>query len=118
MKLVKSFSFAWQGLKYCFLTQQNFRIHLIALLMVIMLGGILKINHIEWLIIIGCAMLVLSMELLNTAIEKVCDLITKDIHPVIKVIKDIAAASVLIAAIGSFLSGLIIFLPKILVLFQ
>ena len=74
MKLVKSFSFAWQGLKYCFLTQQNFRIHLIALLMVIMLGGILKINHIEWLIIIGCAMLVLSMELLNTAIEKVCDL--------------------------------------------
>jgi undecaprenol kinase/diacylglycerol kinase (ATP) len=118
MKLVKSFSFAWQGLKYCFLTQQNFRIHLIALLMAIILGGVLKINQIEWLIIIGCAMLVLSMELLNTAIEKICDLITKDIHPVIKVIKDIAAASVLIAAIGSFLSGLIIFLPKILVLFQ
>jgi diacylglycerol kinase len=58
------------------------------------------------------------MELLNTAIEKICDLITKDIHPIIKVIKDIAAAAVLIAAIGSFLSGVIIFLPKILDLFK
>jgi len=118
MKLIKSFAFAWQGLRYCFLTQQNFRIHLTVLLMVIVLGGILKINQIEWLIITGCAMLVLSMELLNTAIEKICDLFTKDIHPVIKVIKDIAAAAVLIAAIGSFFCGIIIFFPKILDLFQ
>ena len=118
MKLIKSFAFAWQGLRYCFLTQQNFRVHLMALLMVIILGGILKINKIEWLIISGCSMLVLSMELLNTSIEKICNLITKDIHPVIKVIKDIAAAAVLIAAIGSFICGIIIFLPKILDLLQ
>ena len=118
MKLIKSFAFAWQGLRYCFLTQQNFRIHLMALLMVIILGGILKINKTEWLIITGCSMLVLSMELMNSAIEKICNLITKDIHPVIKVIKDIAAAAVLIAAIGSFICGIIIFLPKILDLLQ
>jgi diacylglycerol kinase len=118
MKLIKSFAFAWQGLRSCFLTQQNFRIHLMALLMVIILGGILKINKIEWLIITGCSMLVLSMELLNTSIEKICNLITKDIHPVIKVIKDIAAAAVLIVAIGSFICGIIIFLPKILDLLQ
>ena len=118
MKFIKSFAFAWKGLQYCFLTQPNFRIHLIVLLIVIILGFILQINQIEWLIVTGCAMLVLSMELMNTAIEKICDLITKDIHPVIKVIKDIAAAAVLIAAIGSFFSGVIIFLPKILDLFQ
>jgi diacylglycerol kinase len=58
------------------------------------------------------------MELLNTAIEKICNLITKDIHPVIKVIKDIAAAAVLIVALGRFICGIIIFLPKILELLQ
>jgi undecaprenol kinase/diacylglycerol kinase (ATP) len=118
MKLIKSFAFAWQGLRSCFLTQQNFRIHLMALLMVIILGSVLKINKTEWLIITVCSMLVLSMELLNTAIEKICNLITKDIHPVIKVIKDIAAAAVLIVAFGSFICGIIIFLPKILDLLQ
>ena len=63
-------------------------------------------------------MLVLSLELMNTAIEKICDLITKDIHPVIKVVKDISAAAVLIAAIGSLFTGAIIFLPKLLNLFR
>ena len=63
-------------------------------------------------------MLVLSLELMNTAIEKICDLISKDIHPVIKVVKDISAAAVLIAAIGSLFTGAIIFLPKLLNLFR
>ena len=118
MKFIKSFAFAWKGLQYCFLTQLNFRIHLMALLMVSILGGVLKINSIEWLFILGCSMLVLSLELMNTAIEKICDLITKDIHPVIKVVKDISAAVVLIAAIGSLFTGVIIFLPKLLNLFR
>ena len=86
--------------------------------MISILGGVLKINSIEWLIILGCSMLVLSLELMNTAIEKICDLITKDIHPVIKVVKDISAAAVLIAAIGSLFTGVIIFLPKLLNLFR
>lgn len=113
MKWIKPFGYAWHGIQYCFRTQRNFRIHLLALLVVIMLGSIVKLSAIEWLFIIGCSVLVLTLELVNTAIEYLCDTITRDNHPVIKIVKDISAAAVLIAVAGSVLSGSIIFFPKI-----
>ena len=114
MKWIKPFGYAWHGIRYCFTTQRNFRIHLLALLIVIILGSILKLSATEWLFIIGCSVLVLTLELVNTAIEYLCDTITRDNHPVIKIVKDISAAAVLIAVAGSVLSGGIIFFPKIL----
>ena len=59
-------------------------------------------------------MLVLGLELLNTAVEHLCDTITKDFHPAIKIIKDASAAAVLIVAAGSVVTGIMIFLPKII----
>ena len=118
MKWIKSFGHAWHGIRYCFTTQLNFRIHLLVLLLVIVAGIIVKLSAIEWLVIIGCSMLVLALEMVNTAIEYLCDTITRDIHPAIKTIKDIAAAAVLIAVIGSMVSGAIIFFPKFLNLLQ
>lgn len=118
MKWIKPFGYAWHGIRYCFRTQRNFRIHLLALLVVVILGSIVKLSAIEWLFIIGCSMLVLALEMVNTAIEYLCDTITRDIHPAIKTIKDIAAAAVLIAVIGSIVSGVIIFFPKFLNLLQ
>lgn len=112
MKLARAFSFAWNGLKYCIKTQQNFRIHLIIGFGVTLTGLIVKINLIEWLFIIGCATMVLVLELVNTAIEKLCDTITIEIHPSIKIIKDVSAAAVLLAALSSVLTGLIIFGPR------
>ncbi|MEO6729629.1 MAG: diacylglycerol kinase family protein [Ferruginibacter sp.] len=117
MKLIKSFVFAWQGLQFSFRTQLNFRIHLLTLLVTIFAGFIFRISSTEWLFIIVCAMLVLVLELINTCIELLCDIITKDIHPVIKIIKDVSAAAVLVAASGSVITGIIIFLPKIFNLF-
>ncbi len=116
MKLTRSFCHAWHGIQYCFKTQLNFRIHLFLLLLVIITGVVLKISSIEWLFIIGCSMLVLSLELLNTAIERMCDTITMDIHPSIKIIKDASAGAVLLVAAGSAVTGITIFLPKILLL--
>jgi undecaprenol kinase/diacylglycerol kinase (ATP) len=81
-------------------------------------GCFFAINTTEWLFIIGCTMLVLSLELINTAIEHVCDTITTEIHPAIKIIKDASAAAVLLVAVGSVATGLIIFLPKILNAFK
>jgi undecaprenol kinase/diacylglycerol kinase (ATP) len=118
MKLIQSFGHAWDGIAYCFKTQLNFRIHLLVLLLVAIAGYFFAINTTEWLFIIGCTMLVLSLELINTAIEHVCDTITTEIHPAIKIIKDAAAAAVLLVAVGSVVTGLIIFLPKILNAFK
>jgi len=67
----------------------------------------------EWLFIILCSTLVLMLEMINTAIEQLCDLVTMEDHPLIKTIKDVSAAAVLLAAAASVATGLIIFLPKI-----
>lgn len=117
-KFLRSFGHAWRGLQYCFTTQLNFRVHLIALALVIVAGFVLGISVTEWLFIIGCAMLVLALELINTAIEHLCDLVTKTIHPAIKIIKDVSAGAVLLAAAGSVITGCIIFIPKIIILFK
>jgi diacylglycerol kinase len=114
MKLTRSFGHAWNGIQYCFKTQLNFVIHLLVLLLVIIAGVVLKINTTEWLFVIGCSMLVLALELINTAIEHFCDMIPKDFHPSIKIIKDVSAAAVLLSATGSAATGIIIFLPKII----
>jgi len=118
MELLKSFIYAWQGIKYCYKTQLNLRIHLVGLSIVIIAAFGFKISSTEWLFIIGCSMLVLVLELVNTAIEVLCDIVTKEIHPMIKIIKDIAAAAVLIAATGSAITGAIIFFPKIISFFK
>lgn len=118
MKLFKSFGYAWQGIRYTYKTQLNFRIHLFVLSAVVIAGFILQVNSTEWLFIIVCSTLVLSLELMNTGIEFLCDAFTKEIHPVIKIVKDVSAAAVLLAAAGSVVIGLIIFLPKILILLK
>lgn len=87
---------------------------MLATVLVAISGVVLHISAVEWLFAAGCCMLVLSMELLNTAIENVCNLVSTDFHPLIKIIKDTAAASVLVSAMGSVVTGVIIFLPKIL----
>lgn len=99
-------------------TEQNFRIQLLISVMVL-LGGIgFKLSTPEWTIIIFCISLVLALELMNTAIENVVDLVTNDYHPLAKKAKDAAAASVLIFSVATAIIGCIIFLPKILELFR
>ncbi len=114
MKLTRSFRFAWGGIVYCVRTQQNFRIHLVILSVVCFAGIVFDISGTEWMFVVMCGTSVLVLEAINTALEYMCDLITKDFHPGIGIIKDVAAAAVLIAAAGSVLIGLIIFLPKII----
>ena len=114
MKLIKSFGYALQGIKYCFKTQLNFRIHLLAIAVVVAAGFIFAISNTEWLFVVACFMAVLTAEMLNTAIEKLCDTVTKEQHPVMKIIKDTAAGAVLVGAAGSGVVAAIIFLPKII----
>ncbi len=113
MKLIASFKYALNGIKTALLSERNFQIECMLGLLILLPAIIFKISSIEWMIIIGCMGLVLSLELINTVIEKLCNFFHADFHPQIKIIKDISAAAVLIGAIASVVIALFIFLPKI-----
>lgn len=112
-KLFFSFGYALQGIATAFKTQQNFRIETAAAITVIIVSFILKISFPEWLVILICIGFVMSLELVNTALENMCNAYTTDINPIVKIVKDTAAAAVLVAAVIAFVIALIIFIPKI-----
>lgn len=87
-------------------------------MLVIIAGFLFKISATEWIFIVLCSMLVLMLEMVNTALEYLCDTITTEYNPIIKVVKDVTAGAVLISAVGSVVTGAIIFLPKIINLLQ
>ena len=115
-RLFKSFTYAFEGLKYAFKYEQNILVHSLATILVIIAGIFFKISLMEWLIITLIIGLVIATELINTSIEATIDLITQETHPLAKIAKDTAAAAVLIFGLAAIIIALIIFLPKILVL--
>lgn len=114
-KLLKSFKYAFDGIYTGIKEEQNMKIHITIMILVIIFGIMLKISKTEWIICIILFGLVISMELINTAIENTVDLITKEKNEQAKIAKDVAAGAVLVSAIASAIIGLIIFVPKILV---
>ena len=113
-KFLNGFYFAWKGISYSFNTQLNFRIHYLIELFVFCAGFYLTLNTFEWLWIIAATALVLIAELFNTAIETLVDLVSPEFNPKAGLIKDISAAAVMIAAFMALLTGVLIFLPKII----
>ena len=109
-----SFTYAWSGIKALMRTEHNAWIHLALTIAAVALGIILKISKGEFLAIIIAMTMVWVTEILNTAIEKTMDFISLEEHPQIKLVKDLAAAAVLITAFSALLVGAIIFIPKIL----
>lgn len=114
--LLASFLHAFDGLRAGMRTERNLMIHVSAMLLVILFGFLLCISTTEWLVCIVLFGLVISAELINTAIESVVDLCTEEIRPLARLAKDAAAGAVLVAAIASAAAGAVIFLPKILTL--
>lgn len=115
-RLVKSFTYAFDGLKYAFKYEQNILVHTLVTILVIIAGIVLKISVTEWLALTLIIGLVIATELINTSIEATIDLITKEVHPLAKIAKDTAAAAVLVFGLTAIVIGCIIFLPKILIL--
>ena len=118
MKLIKSFAYAWEGIRSCFQSEPNFRIHSVLAIVVLVFSMLFKISTVEWIAVCFCIAFVVTMEMLNTAIEKLCDVTHKDFHSGIKKVKDIAAGAVLGAAFFSLITGIVIFLPKIISLIK
>jgi diacylglycerol kinase len=113
-KCLKSFSFAFKGVYHLFKNENNAKVHLLATVLVIAAGVFLKLEINEWLWIIFAIGLVWITEAINTAIEKTVDLLSPDFNPKAGMIKDLAAAAVLIAAIIAAVIGLLVFLPNVL----
>lgn len=111
-KRKKAFGYAFRGIAALFSGEAHAKIHIVATLLVIILGLILKIARWEWCVILLCIGGVLMAEAFNTAIERVCDRVSPDYHPLIRDAKDIAAAAVLLFVIAAVIIGLIIFVPK------
>jgi diacylglycerol kinase len=110
---LKSFNFAFNGLKILIQEEHNARIHFFIALIVVILGFIYSISSTEWIIVIFSIGFVIALESLNTAIEQIANFISPEKHESIKSIKDIAAAAVLISVISAVFIGFIIFYPKI-----
>ena len=116
-KFLLSFTYPIKGLRYAYRNEQNLALDVGVALLVTIAGFIFKLNLVEWAILALTIGLVISCELINTAIEAVVDLVTEDYHPLAKVAKDTAAAAVFVFAIIAVIVGLIIFLPKVIALF-
>lgn len=112
-KRIASFGYAISGIVSFVKSEQHARIHLLATIVVILLGCWYKIARSEWLFIILAIGGVWVAEMFNTAIEKTMDHLSPEYHPSVKVIKDVAAGAVLVAALAAAIIGAVIFIPYI-----
>ncbi len=110
---LKSFKYAFKGLILIFREEPNARIHLLAAICAVIAGLCLNINSMEWIAITFAIGLVITLEIVNSAIEKIADFISPEKNEIIKNIKDLSAAAVLVVSITALIVGLIIFLPKL-----
>lgn len=113
----ESVGFAIQGIKVAIRYNRNIRIHIIIAVIVVISTFLLGLNQFEKAIICMIILLVISAEMINTAIEEIVDLVTKDYREEAKFAKDVSAGMVLIVAVGSIAVGFLVFTPHILRLF-
>ena len=116
-KRLKSFTYAFNGLKVLFQEEHNSRIHLFATICVIIAGVLLKLAVLEWVAVAFAVGLVFSGEIFNSAVEDLSDVVCPERDDRIKKVKDLAAAAVLVNAITAAAIGLLVFVPKIIQLF-
>jgi diacylglycerol kinase len=116
-RLYKSFGYAWAGIVFAFKRDQNLRFHFFVAFLVIIFSLILNVNPFEMGILGVMILLVIVTEMINTTIENMVDLITKEHHEEAKRAKDVGSGMVLLTAAGSIIVGVLIFLPHVLRLF-
>ncbi|MFS1513519.1 diacylglycerol kinase [Chengkuizengella sp. SCS-71B] len=109
-----SFKYAYEGLIYAYSTQKNMRFHFFAAIIVLFLALFFELSQVQILFVYVVTCLVIVMELINTAIEKTIDLTVKEMHPMAKIAKDVAAAAVLVSAVFAIIVGIVVFYNPVL----
>ena len=117
-KFFDSVNHALDGINYTVSHERNFKVELVMMVLVLVAGIYFKISNIEWVVLLLTIASVLTLELINTGIERCVDLVTKEYHELAKNAKDIAAGAVLVMSMFAVCIGIVIFLPKILVMFR
>jgi diacylglycerol kinase len=111
----KSLKFALHGLRYAYSQERNFRIEVLVALGVLAAAFVLETTLIEKSILLAMCGLVLGMELANTALERVIDMLKPRVHPYARIVKDVMAGAVLLVSFVALLIGVLVFLPYLLV---
>ena len=117
-KFLISVRCASNGIRYALTTERNIRVHLLVFILVLIASFILEISKIEFLLILGVSAVNFSLELTNTAIERLADKVSPEYNEQIGVVKDVMAGAVLMSSIFAIIVGLIIFYEPLLKLFQ
>lgn len=111
--IIDSFNYAVSGIILSVKTERNMLIHYIVAILVLVISLFFDFTRTEFLILLFATTLVLVLELINTAIEKTIDMITKEYHPLARLAKDIAAGAVLISAVNAFIVGYLLFFDRL-----
>jgi diacylglycerol kinase (ATP) len=110
---LRSFRYAFHGIRTMLASQQNAWVHAGSTVAVIAVAAGLRVDRLEWSLLILAIIAVWTAEALNTAFEFLCDVAAPDFHPIVAKSKDVAAGAVLLSAIGSVAVGLLVFLPHV-----
>ena len=111
---LESLRCAFRGVRTLLASQHNARIHLLATVCACSLGLLIGISRLEWCAVVVAIVVVWTAEALNTAFEFLCDVASPEFHPLIQKGKDVAAAAVLLCAVGAAVIGLIVFVPHLM----
>lgn len=114
IRFFKSFKYSIEGLKYAYKYEQSMLIHVIATICVLLANIFFQVSGIEWLITLLAIGMVLSAELINSAIEAVVDLVTLEEHPLAKIAKDCSSAATFVLACMASLIGIVVYVPYIM----
>lgn len=117
-RFVRSFKYSFDGLAYAARKEQSILVMLVCLILTLIFGFLLNISLLEWFFILLSIALVLGTELLNTSIEATIDLVSPSFHPLAKVAKDTASASVFVFSLIAFIIGCLVFIPDIVELIE
>ena len=117
-KFIISLSCAAKGIRYALATERNIRVQLFTFILVLIASLLLQISRIEFLFVLGNSAVLFSLELCNTAIERLADKVSPEYNEQIGVIKDLMAGAVLVFSIFSIIIGVLIFFSPLLKLFQ
>lgn len=111
-----SFKHAWEGLVWAFTTQPNFKVHILLSIFVLILGLIFQITYTEMTILVLTIVFGLGIEMVNTSVEALADLVTTEYKKSAKIAKDVSAGMMLLTAVGAICVASFIFIPRIFIL--
>ena len=112
-RILRSFGYAFEGVATLLRTQPNFVVHVALASLAVLVGLILRLGLTDMAVVVLTIALVLVVESFNTALETLCDLVSPEVHPLIKRAKDVSAAAVLLAALAAVAIAALLFLPRL-----